>query len=172
MLSFYYNSVMTYLICSDLHGDEKAFDKLLELKYKFNADAIISAGDFCPTLRMEAEAYNTDFRTVMGNCDRYHTYTLLNTPRDFLSFEHRGRKVIVTHGDHYHSPLFELKDGDIFISGHTHVGLIEKENGIILFNPGSPSRPRDGEKSFGLLTDESLSLLSFPSSRRIKELAL
>ena len=168
----FYNSIMTYLICSDIHGDERTFDKLLKIKEKMHADAIISAGDFCPTMNMEVAAYNMDFRTVMGNCDRYHTYSLLSTPRDYISFEHEGRNVVVTHGDHYFPSMFELKDGDIFISGHTHAGLLEKERGIILFNPGSPSRPRDGRKSFGILSEKSLALLSLPFCRPIKVLEL
>lgn len=161
---------MTYLICSDIHGDEKAFEQLLRIKEKLGLDGLISAGDFCPTMSMEADAYNMDFKTVAGNCDRYYTYSLLPDPKNFISFEHYGRKVIVTHGDHYLHSMFDLKEGDIFISGHTHIGYLEKENGIILFNPGSPSRPRDGRKSFGILEEKKLSLLSLPFLRPVKVL--
>ena len=163
---------MTYLICSDIHGDEKAFKQLLRIKEKLRLDGIISAGDFCPTMSMEADAYNMDFKTVAGNCDRYCTYSLLPDPKNFISFNHYGRKVIVTHGDHYLPLMFDLKEGDIFISGHTHIGYLEKENGIILFNPGSPSRPWDGRKSFGILEEKKLSLLSLPFLRPVKVLEL
>lgn len=40
------------------------------------------------------------------------------------------------------------------IFGHIHVPVNREEDGILLINPGSPSRPRNGVPSFGILTLE------------------
>ncbi len=155
---------MRYLVFSDIHSDEEAFRKLLKIMVKLKCDCMVSAGDFCPTVEMEVDAYNLgDFRTVMGNCDRYHEYSILSTPREFISFKDGERTVTVTHGDCYGASHFSLRSGDIFISGHTHRSALERDgNGIILFNPGSVSRPRDGRKSFGVIAPDGIELLSFP----------
>ena len=157
---------MTYLICSDIHGDEKAFKQLLRIKEKLRLDGIISAGDFCPTMSMEADAYNMDFKTVVGNCDRYCTYSLLPDPKNFISFNHYGRKVIVTHGDHYLPSMFDLKEGDIFISGHTHIGYLEKENGIIL-----QAGQGTGEKVLGYLKRKNYRFSPFLFLGRLRYLS-
>lgn len=163
-------SSMKYLVCSDIHGDEKAFSTIIRLKEDLGCEAIISAGDFCPTSEMEVMAYNTDFITVMGNCDRYHSLSLLSAPRDFIRFDFGVRKAVITHGDHYQSYQFQLEDGDIFISGHTHRSRLEKDGEIIFLNPGSPTRPRDGVKSFAILDEKGIFLLTFPNARVFKEL--
>ena len=37
--------------------------------------------------------------------------------------------------------------------GHTHVAVNAEENGIRIFNPGSPTYPRDGsDGSYGIIT--------------------
>ena len=41
------------------------------------------------------------------------------------------------------------------MSGHTHVGNIEKINGKIIANPGSISKPRGGTKKSYLIIDEN-----------------
>ena len=161
---------MKYLVFSDIHGDEDAFLKLLKIAKKKNCDTVLSAGDFTPTLNMEAEASLIDFRTVMGNMDYYHNYGLLKRPRDFLEIHDNERDIVITHGDRYSSSSFQLSSGDVFISGHTHVAMLENINGIIHLNPGSPSRPRDKRKSYAMLSEKKIELLTFPHSFLIKEL--
>ena len=139
---------MKYLVCSDIHGDEKAFSTIIRLKEDLGCEAIISAGDFCPTSEMEVMAYNTDF----------------------IKFDFGVRKAVITHGDHYQSYQFQLEDGDIFISGHTHRSRLEKDGEIIFLNPGSPARPRDGVKSFAILDEKGVFLLTVPKARVFKEL--
>ena len=44
-------------------------------------------------------------------------------------------------------------NGDVLISGHTHMPLAKKENGLWLINPGSTSWPRGGSKrSYAVVT--------------------
>ncbi len=159
-----------YIICSDIHGSRNALVGLEEIKKRENARLIICAGDFCPHGDMEALA--TDFLTVMGNCDRYYSYERL-VPRTTARPAFDGRNVVVTHGDRYSWQDFELSAGDVFISGHTHVPLLEKtRTGIILFNPGSASRPRSAAgATYGMMDDDGITLLAFPSSRVLAKLS-
>jgi putative phosphoesterase len=82
-------------------------------------------------------------------------------PTIWSLLEFEGWHIWLTHGYKY------LQDGglddlvwwgknfgvQIVVFGHTHVPLFKKVQGIYLFNPGSPSRPRGGSKAgFGVLT--------------------
>ena len=45
------------------------------------------------------------------------------------------------------------------VSGHTHRGMILKDNGKYFLNPGSISRPRgDSDKSFMIIDDSGIYL--------------
>lgn len=50
----------------------------------------------------------------------------------------------MTHGNKFSKGFLPTYHGDIFISGHTHIPSISKENNIIYVNPGSISKPRNG----------------------------
>ncbi|MHA6531090.1 metallophosphoesterase family protein [Paenibacillus sp. BAC0078] len=50
---------------------------------------------------------------------------------------------------------FEGEDVDCILFGHSHQPLLRKENGILLFNPGSPTdKRREKQYSFGLMDIE------------------
>lgn len=66
-----------------------------------------------------------------------------------------GKVITLTHGhlyDKYHLPEY---CGDIFLSGHTHYGMITKQDSKIFANPGSISRPRNSSERTYLLIDEN-----------------
>lgn len=161
---------MKFIVCSDIHGNREALITLEKIKEEKGADKILCAGDFCPSGDMENLA--TDFLTVLGNCDRYHYFDRI-VPKMNLELKFLGRKIIITHGDRYSSEDFALVNGDIFISGHTHVPLLKKNSkGVILLNPGSPSRPRTEEgPTYAMITEEEITLLGFPSSVVLKKLS-
>ena len=163
---------MKYIVCSDIHRDENAFERILEAQKELGCDRILCAGDFCPTANMEYMA--GDMLCVEGNCDRWgNRWTILPDPKPYADFRDFGRRIVITHGDRYWSDSFSLAPGDIFISGHTHVPVLEKgEDGIIYFNPGSPSRPRGREgKTIGTLENGLIRLLSFPDLFVLEELS-
>ena len=161
---------MKYIVCSDIHGSREALIAIEKIKEKEGADKILCAGDFCPSGDMENLA--TDFLTVMGNCDRYCCFGKM-MPRLNLELEFCGRKIIITHGDRYCAEDFTLSNGDIFISGHTHVPLLEKNRkGVMLLNPGSTSRPRTKEgPTYAIISEDAITLLGFPSSIVLKKLS-
>jgi predicted phosphodiesterase len=69
---------------------------------------------------------------------------------------HANRRCVVTHG---HLPLPALSAGDIVISGHTHVPLLEEQDGIIRFDPGSTTIPKSLSKpGYAVMDDTSITL--------------
>ena len=67
---------------------------------------------------------------------------------DYALLHCDGLDLYLTHG-HKWSPdnLPALREGTVFLSGHTHVKLDAEQNGIRCLNPGSVSIPKDGSHS-------------------------
>ena len=127
------------LITSDIHGDETGRNLIMNAASHFKTECIISAGDQCP------DPYDPFYQSIIavrGNCDRFYEYQNLPFPPLKRELELFGRKIYITHGHTLSDGDFPLENGDIFISGHTHVPVLELRNGIYFANPGSPSRPR------------------------------
>lgn len=102
--------------------------------------------------------------SVRGNCDSEVDQMVLNFPNmsDYLIVLDGERKIFMTHGHIYNRSLMPpLNTGDIFVSGHTHVAEIELSRGIVHFNPGSISLPRQNTPpSYGIYDGKSLSVKS------------
>ena len=59
-----------------------------------------------------------------------------------------GVTFFLTHGHHNDpSNLPQLRQGDVFLFGHTHVKMDEIHGGVRCLNPGSVSIPKDGSNS-------------------------
>ena len=140
-----------YFVTSDIHSDVNMLSFLLNEAIKRKVEAFLIAGDLCPSpIEFLPLLTSPPFPIyiVKGNCDSLWDYRDMHikVPEEcfFLPF---GKRVIaMTHSHTITMPEelpIELKSGDIFITGHTHVPLLEKlKSGIIHLNPGSPSRPR------------------------------
>ena len=153
---------MPILITSDIHGSREGVKLLESAIRKYKPEMIISAGDQCPD--EENAAFYSSLKAVRGNCDRFYEYGNIPFPPLSLTLKAYGRSITVTHGDRLYYDDFSLASGDIFISGHTHVPVLEEKDGIYICNPGSPSRPRSSEgPSAALLTESGISLLSLLS---------
>ena len=85
------------------------------------------------------------FEAVRGNCDFRSPF-----PKETM-VEVAGHMIFITHG-HLYDVNFGVEDlaemargcgADIAVYGHTHVPFMErKEDGLLILNPGSLSRPR------------------------------
>lgn len=159
---------MKYFIASDIHGSALFCRKLLEAFDREQADRILLLGDllyhgprndlpegYAPKEVIELLNARKDcILAVRGNCDAEVDQMVLGFPimADYSLIERNGNFVYMTHG-HMHSfqnPP-ELKKGDLFLQGHTHVPAYENRNGIHFANPGSVSIPKPlptGEKSW------------------------
>lgn len=148
-----------HLITSDIHGSAEGVKLLQEAAAHFGTSATISAGDQNPD--PSASSFYSSLISVRGNCDRYYEYDGIVFPPQTRELRLYGHDVIITHGDRLSPGDFHLKEGDIFISGHTHVPELIERNGIYFCNPGSPSRSRSSAgPTAALLSDEGLFLFS------------
>lgn len=140
-------------ITSDTHSSLPAMRKILALTPP--VELWLHAGDHYSDSRLLAEL--TGIRTigVRGNCDFKADGGHID---EFLELE--GYKIWITHGHKYirRNEYADLagwaKDlgQDIVVYGHTHLPVCTYKDGILLINPGSPSRPHNGKPSFAVLT--------------------
>ena len=165
---------MKLLIASDIHGSAYWCGKLMEVAEEFDPDHLILLGDLLyhgprndlprdyapkqviPMLSKFAER----IIAVRGNCEAEVDQMVLPFPcmADFSQLLVDGQILYLTHG-HHHNPdnLPPLKAGSVFLSGHTHVKLDDRRNGIRCLNPGSVSIPKDGSHSCLLYDDGTFS---------------
>ncbi|MBQ8248821.1 MAG: YfcE family phosphodiesterase [Clostridia bacterium] len=153
---------MSYLIFSDSHGTYKSMKAVID-RTPDKIDGVIFLGDVYSDIENIEEAYPLlSVYAVAGNCD--FGLKFLSPIYQERMIDIDGVRVLILHGhmQSVKSGTIELeayarrKDADVVLYGHTH----ERDNRYIgsgkkplyVFNPGSVSRPRDGEPSFGVLT--------------------
>ena len=150
---------MPYLLVSDIHGSQDGLLLVRKAAEHFHAEGILSAGDQCP--ESTDISLWSGITSVRGNCDRFYEYDSMPFPPLSRELTIYGRRVVVTHGDRMWADDFDMRRGDIFVSGHTHVPVLKEEDGIYFVNPGSPSRPRSSAgPTAALLEAERLSIFS------------
>lgn len=120
------------------------------------ADFIIHAGDWqTMDVFYELSAYaETD--GVTGNVDPWDILDRFGKKKIFTI---DGLKIGVIHGDGIRNTTeqraldaFADDHVDIIVFGHSHIPVMRDEDGITLFNPGSPTdKRRQRQYSFGLL---------------------
>lgn len=143
---------MKILVISDTHKNmtmlRKAIDNHPDIEHVFHL------GDLTDDIEgVKGEYPEKTFHCVCGNNDFGSQYA--PTGIEVLN----GRTIYYTHGhlQRVHSNLSGLlveakrHNADIALFGHTHIAFAKQIDGVHLFNPGSASRPRDGEKSYGII---------------------
>lgn len=114
---------------------------------------MLHAGDFYRDALNLAGEWSLPVYAVLGNCDG-----AVEGPEEEL-FDLAGHRVFMTHGhlngiNRLGGLLKKAKEygAKAVIFGHTHVPQIITMDGILFFNPGSISRPRDQDRpSYGIL---------------------
>lgn len=158
---------MRVIVFSDSHG-------LLEfalraLKEAGPVDLVLHAGDhYRDGLRLAAET-GLPVKAVRGNCD-----SPVEGPVEEL-LELAGRRILLAHGHMGGGPKHWLgwllaRAGEYWaqavVFGHTHAAKVANEGGILLFNPGSITTPRDQDRpSYGILEIDENGIV--PSIHRI-----
>ncbi len=117
-------------------------------------DLIIHAGDLTSLEVIEELEKIAPVMAVQGNMDRING---INLPKA-KTIEAEGLKIGVVHGEVYPRAdtqqlvyLAKELDADILVSGHSHQPKIEKTDGVLLINPGSPIVPRLADRTVMLL---------------------
>lgn len=156
---------MKFVIASDIHGSAKYCGQLLERFKAENADKLLLLGDILyhgprnplPEGYNPAEvakllsAVKERIICVRGNCDSEVDQMVLDFPLtpDYAAVFADGLNFYLSHG---HRDVPPLSDGDIYLTGHTHVPLKEKA-GYIRLNPGSVALPKEDSERGYILYD-------------------
>jgi putative phosphoesterase len=170
---------MKLFVLSDIHGFVSGFEAAIAASEREGADFLVIAGDFLnygPRDTMPDGYAPADLAALLnlhkeriigvrGNCDSEVDQKLLEFPMmgDYAVVLSGGRRCFVTHG-HVFGPdrVPPLSKGDILVSGHTHVPMLEERNGIYLLNPGSVSFPKGGsETGYALISKQGIQLKTF-----------
>lgn len=165
---------MKYLIASDIHGSAYYCQKLMQAFDNEKAERFILLGDllyhgprndlpkdYNPKKVIQLLNEKKDcILAVRGNCEAEVDQMVLEFPTlaDYAIMEQDGKLIYLTHG-HIHNPktLPPLKKGDILLNGHTHIPACETlDSGIIYFNPGSVSIPKNNSKHSYMTMDGNL----------------
>ena len=153
---------MKAMCISDIHGSIENLKKVIDIYREENAEKLIILGDFSGYYFSSsdfevAEILNnmaSSIIAVKGNCDSVQADELFNFGLGYLkTIDINGIKVTLTHGHIYNRNNLPENCGDIFLFGHTHVGMIEKIEDKIIANPGSISKPRGGSKKSYIAID-------------------
>lgn len=156
--------MMKLLIASDIHGSAYWCGKLLELARQEQPDKLVLLGDILyhgPRNDLPREYapkkvipmlsdWADKILCVRGNCEAEVDQMVLPFPcmATYSQLLVDGKTFFLTHGHHYHpDALPTLREGDVFLYGHTHVKLDEMRQNIRCLNPGSVSIPKDGSHS-------------------------
>lgn len=170
---------MKYMFASDIHGSEYYCKKMLEAYDKEQAQRLVILGDllyhgprndlprdYAPKKVIPLLNERKDqLYVVRGNCDAQVDQMVLEFPimADYCILELEGHTLYASHG-HVYNPenLPPLKEGDIFIQGHTHVLKAERREHYYLLNPGSVSIPKEGNPpTYAIWENETFQIKDF-----------
>ncbi len=144
---------MRILVVSDTHHD---FDTLyrLVLREKDTIDLLVHLGDGAQDMDdLRAVWPLLPIRFVRGNCD------YISTAPDTAIVETGDARLLLTHGHLFCvnetterlAAQAQRQNADIALFGHTHRQLCRDVLGVRLMNPGSLSKPRDGQRGYGII---------------------
>ncbi|GFN36116.1 phosphodiesterase [Tepidimicrobium xylanilyticum] len=160
---------MKLFFISDIHGSAYYLAKAIERFQEEKADYIIILGDhlyhgarnplpaeYNPKKVIEIlNSFADRIIAVRGNCDCEVDEMLLNFPimATYSTILYDNRRLFLTHGHIYNEKnVPKLKDGDVFIFGHTHIPQLEKKENLYIINPGSITLPKDNNPhTYGIL---------------------
>ncbi len=146
---------MRVLIISDSHGDTKRFDKAI---VAFEPDAIVHLGDIERDVEYLQDVYpHIPVHAVVGNNDPW----VRREAEKVVELD--GVKIFMTHGHLYGvwdkgfriAQRAEALGCSVALFGHSHVPVDQIYGNVRAFNPGSISRPREGEYSVGIMEIEN-----------------
>lgn len=142
-------------LISDTHIPDRAKQLPQNVLDAFkDVDMIIHAGDLTSLDVIEELETIAPVMAVQGNMDRSNG---INLPKA-KKLEVEGLKIGIAHGEVYPRAdtqqlvyLAKELDVDILVTGHSHQPKIEKTEGVLLINPGSPIVPRLADRTVMLL---------------------
>ena len=151
---------MKIMLVSDVHGSCEYLSRIRDIYYKEKPNKIIFLGDIFYGGNDPYEIENImesflNMYVIRGNCDT--DYMIMTSNLGFMNnyyFEAFNKKIYCTHGNIYNISNYPKENFDCLIYGHTHKGMIVKENNKFFLNPGSISYPRGGTINSYMILDE------------------
>jgi len=132
-------------VISDTHIPDRAAKIPAQVLEAFRGvDLILHAGDLVDSdVLTELKTVCKDVRAVRGNMDHPHVQQSL-PEKQVIDMENHRIGMVHGHGAPNRlielvSKIFEKDKVDIIIFGHSHSPVNEKREGILYFNPGSPT---------------------------------
>lgn len=146
---------MKILVLSDTHIPVAAQDLPKEIcKAIDGVDMILHAGDLIERSVLEKLKLLKETRAVCGNMDSKELCMMLNS-KEIINI---GKfKVGLTHGYGAPSEIMqtvrrEFDKIDVLVFGHSHTSMNVMKDGVLYFNPGSPTDKIFASKnSYGIL---------------------
>lgn len=180
---------MKYMFASDIHGSAWYCRQMLDAYEKEKADRLVILGDllyhgprndlpkeYAPKAVIQMLNERKDeLYVVRGNCDAEVDQMVLQFPimADYCIIMDGERTIYASHGHIYNQDnLPPMKNGDIFIHGHTHVLTAEKREHYTLLNPGSVSLPKEGNIPTYAVLEEGVFQIKGFDGAVVKELQL
>lgn len=154
---------MRVIVISDTHRDFRTLRQIVE-KHREDAGLFLHLGDGEREVDDLLALYpNLPLKAVRGNCD--FASMLPETETVFAG----DVKIFMCHGHTLHvnaglAPLVSQARNNgcrIALYGHTHRGDTHYDEGIYVMNPGSPSQPRDGRASYGIIDITPSGIMTF-----------
>lgn len=144
---------MRFLVLSDTHRELSKLFAAMDYLNALSPDAVIFLGDnVSDALALKTEMH-MPFYIVQGNCDGYSAHPATDV------VEAEGVRIFICHG-HQHdvkeSPqrliwAAQERECSVALFGHTHRQYLDREDGVLLMNPGSLTCPRLCTPGLGVL---------------------
>ena len=144
---------MKIIALADTHSQPLPKALLQDLQ---SADLIVHAGDFSDPEVYEGLKAIKDIRAVYGNMDGMDLRDVL--PKEMI-FDCEGVKIALAHGEGNPDGIiprlqkaFKGSGVQVVLFGHSHVPYNSMVDGVLFFNPGSPTDTiRSPYLSYGVL---------------------
>lgn len=166
---------MKAMIISDIHGCLPCLEKALSYYDEFECEKLLILGDelYHGPRNSIPEGYDCKGVAALlnqkkdvivacrGNCDAEVDQMLLEYPclADYELVELNNHKLMLSHGHLYKEDTLPRLPFEIYLSGHTHVPVLKKEQNIIFCNPGSITFPKENTpKCFGIIDEETITI--------------
>lgn len=147
---------MKAVVVSDSHGRFGGIQRIIEKEAPF--DMFLHAGDIQGEIGCIEEWAGCPVYVVRGNCDwggEYPQERMVSFGSEQIFLAHGNRHGVRT-GIQEFALAAANAGATVGIFGHTHVPLSEERYGVLLFNPGSVTQPRqkDGRPTYLVLEKE------------------
>ena len=151
---------MKILVMSDTHGNLENAKYVLEKVISTGVKTVLHCGDYISDARLLQKFYpEIEVYGVYGNCDVGFggAYSEVVTLEGVAIYMSHGHKYGVKWGEYEEVAIDAIAhEAQVAICGHSHEAYLQKEQGILIMNPGSLTLPRDSRyPSYGILDLEA-----------------